>query len=975
MARDKRIVDNDTPDGSQSGQRKRVKYTAEDAHRAKIYGELASEVQATRIQAATDLLKNLTAETSDQRSKLDEGQVRLVKGLCSGRKAARLGFSIAFTELCRLRFSNFNGQTAEFDRPLQAILTYTDLTGKKGQELRDAYLGRLFGLVAVLKSDVGLNQQLTTSVWEEHFKAMFGMLEPRWVSRDFGSMLYGYLTSDGGLKLETARVQTIVDVAHKKRAEFFKQPEGVGIWIAITQGWPDIQWPKGVWHHDNPLSSKERSKLGSVMLENATSDFDRKTLSGSRQVTPSFAWNLVLSKLFGTSKPKRFSQFWDEVVAGGMFSRKASTERRSLGLQIFSLAVQIAPSARLIEVLHPKILRCILDQRAERDRYLFSAAKASLLHLSGRAKQGTDTAPYLIVGLLKNGDINFDQATKTKTIETMLQPMNPVQLNEVVCEITGLLKALMTEQQDGAENRCRILVDLLLSTVRQHKHQMVQADSDNASTLHTWVREILTTLCQCSYDQVEPAFSFLAPSRSICRSRLNSCLTCIMDGPVQQAVLAAGFAARFVLSHYATATEPDSEPDELLRKAQTSIEETVNAEGAGSAAFALLLSLSVIRRYNEEPDATSALEDLITCYESRGDQRDSGVMLIELLLSFISKPLSLYKKIAEQAFTAFASDLTAEGLQSLTDILGQKESLSGQQELFDENGVDETGDMMVEDELGMDGEDASDVEIVDNQAVSSFEPDQESDGESESETEGEADVVVEDEEAIFDKKLAEALGTAGMEDAEGSDEDMDDDQMMALEPHLANIFKQRQEATSKKREKKDARDTMVTFKSRVLDMLTIYVKSQCGNILALDLILPLVVLVRTTRSSVLNQKAFEVLKQYFDACTKQKMYPQARSGNTDSTPALFQLLAALHDEMRLGSSKLHANACSRSSLFLSKVLVGADKVHYGRIAGMYAQLQTEWYLDTKNGMQSNVFTEWTSWSIATRKGLGSVKGG
>ena len=68
------------------------------------------------------------------------------------------------------------------------------------------------------------------------------------------------------------------------------------------------------------------------------------------------------------------------------------------------------------------------------------------------------------------------------------------------------------------------------------------------------------------------------------------------------------------------------------------------------------------------------------------------------------------------------------------------------------------------------------------------------------------------------------------------------------------------------------------------------------------------------------------------------------------------------------NAKLHANACSRSSLFLAKVLVGLERSYYEKVAGMYAKLQSEWWLDPEEcQIEGSVFTEWTSWSVATRK--------
>jgi DNA polymerase phi len=34
---------------------------------------------------------------------------------------------------------------------------------------------------------------------------------------------------------------------------------------------------------------------------------------------------------------------------------------------------------------------------------------------------------------------------------------------------------------------------------------------------------------------------------------------------------------------------------------------------------------------------------------------------------------------------------------------------------------------------------------------------------------------------------------------------------------------------------------------------------------------------------------------------------------------------------------------------------------------LYAELQEKWWLDPKSKVHGSVFTEWISWSIATRK--------
>ncbi|KAI7607417.1 hypothetical protein KC319_g21272, partial [Hortaea werneckii] len=303
--------------------------------------------------------------------------------------------------------------------------------------------------------------------------------------------------------------------------------------------------------------------------------------------------------------------------------------------------------------------------------------------------------------------------------------------------------------------------------------------------------------------------------------------------------------------------------------------------GVAGQAYKLLFNLSMLQVYNEEIDSVEALQDLNNTFDGKQSGVEATTMLVELLLSFVSKPSALFRKLAEQVFAAFAAEMTSDGLQSLIDILEQKEGLSGQQALFqDQNDEDArmedaTSEQQSEDD-GIDVEDMSDVELVNGEEAGSEndESEDEDDDSSSSESDS-ADASGDDEEAVFDRKLADALGTAKADEGSDDDEsDMDDEQMMALEPHLTNIFKERKKDASKKQEGKDAKENIINFKNRVLDLLNIYVKGQYGQTLALDLILPLTILVRTTTSKPTSEKAFAVLKQYFDSCSKHKTLPQ-----------------------------------------------------------------------------------------------------
>ena len=69
-----------------------------DTQLIEIYEDLANEDEEIRLKAATTLLSKFSTASNET---LEQDKIvlkRLFRGLCSSRKAARLGFSVALTE-------------------------------------------------------------------------------------------------------------------------------------------------------------------------------------------------------------------------------------------------------------------------------------------------------------------------------------------------------------------------------------------------------------------------------------------------------------------------------------------------------------------------------------------------------------------------------------------------------------------------------------------------------------------------------------------------------------------------------------------------------------------------------------------------------------------------------------------------------------------------------------------------------------
>lgn len=81
--------------------KRRREQPAADVQLVDIYEDLANVDENIRLKAAQALLTDFVADRKSTGEQLNEIVRRLFRGLCSGRKAARLGFSVVLTELLK----------------------------------------------------------------------------------------------------------------------------------------------------------------------------------------------------------------------------------------------------------------------------------------------------------------------------------------------------------------------------------------------------------------------------------------------------------------------------------------------------------------------------------------------------------------------------------------------------------------------------------------------------------------------------------------------------------------------------------------------------------------------------------------------------------------------------------------------------------------------------------------------------------
>lgn len=80
--------------------------------------------------------------------------------------------------------------------------------------------------------------------------------------------------------------------------------------------------------------------------------------------------------------------------------------------------------------------------------------------------------------------------------------------------------------------------------------------------------------------------------------------------------------------------------------------------------------------YNGDPDALALLDEIEGCYKllrkrnrSKSiDDNEASETLVEILLSFVSKPSKLFARMSEQVFETFSGRMTAGSLQLLLNV-------------------------------------------------------------------------------------------------------------------------------------------------------------------------------------------------------------------------------------------------------------------------------------------------------------------
>jgi DNA polymerase phi len=952
-----------------------------------LYEQLSSEDPSERLQAADEIVSSLFSKDAlvSEVTLLRHLERRLMRGLASGRKGARLGFSIVLTEILRQLFgepalsqSSYTGLT--FEKLLAILKDKTKPFGDlSGQEERDHAQGELFGLQCFIRAKVLLVEEQ-----QQRWNAVFDTLVQLWKKKKWMREECGWVVVEALQQMSQSRVEKTLE---KLASEgLLVSLEGAGICLAARRKFPDLKLPKGSFIGSS-RATDNLQVLAKVLKDSSSGKDDENQQleqKGSWNPQLHFVWNLVIEE-YANEDAGNFTNFWKVAVDENLFSSSASPERKFWGFSVFQKALTVAENNKAVvdTIFSPNLMRCLINNISQEDRFLHRAAQKSLKVITQTVADKPKLLPAVVAGLVgTSGIYNFDQATKTKTVEKLLSSVSGKTGRKVFHAIyEPVRKNDKTATEKDAEVQRQIFGDYTLTLIRQIN---VSDSTIDVDWVKTDVLPVLASLGYSSDVEMQPPLS--EKSRTLFRNRLSSALAHLISAPHLSTL-----PCELLRTLDPSAVDMDDEITaakdralKIMRKLEKKANRAEDKKTKPVHGLAMLYALVILQLYNGEPDAVSSLEELEVCYEKLVKKKDEkvvkkrgqtksdegSVVLIEVLLSFISKPSALLRKIAQHVFTAFSGEVTQESLQILLDVLDSKESLQGQQELFDqEDDEDEEDDGEGDDDDDDDDELDSDVEIIDVGEAGDDDAGSEEEDEEDDEDDDVSVIDVEEEDDDDDdnaelneleEKLRAAVGTT--EDAD-SDADMTDSEMMALDDKLVEIFSMRKKQPNKKQEKKDARENIVNFKTRVLDLLEIYVKEQAGNGLAMTILVPLLRLMRTTTAKHLSEKAHKIITTLAKKAKTAVPDVDLLEYMEDRVDyPLLDMMQEVHKEASKDPSHAFGRAASTASLILAARIekVGDETLGVPDVLEVYKETQQDWLWGRKK-LQAGFFHDFINW--------------
>ncbi|TFK42972.1 DNA polymerase phi-domain-containing protein [Crucibulum laeve] len=926
---------------------------------------------------------------------------RLVRGLASPRESSRLGFAVALTELLS------RIETVTCSQIVNVVMDNTKSQGSMtGQEERDILFARLFGLMSVIQSGLLVRtgslptsaSSTTVASTLSSYETVISQLITLGDKKSWLRESAWFTISLALHKLQESEVSWKNDAATKTLHILFKEhdawsPEKVALAAKLQDLYPDREWREYVappFKTPNLLASANLQIIARILKESTTEEDSKdvpKAPSGSWKPQLHFVWDVLLDQLLPGPNASRtskgsFQEFFRIVVDESLFSSTASPQRKYWGFQVFQKALKRVTKDSMPMLFTKNFMRSWINHLSHRDRYLHKIAQQTVTEVETFVKSNPQLGFALILQLTGvNGSQQFDKLTKTKTVENILTSLHADGIkNYIEYLFSQVDEPENTEKSDiQAMNGRRVwIIDQLGALIRNSR--IPKTDEWIQSILDWLVIHGLFIVKKKStkspfialYSTRRPAFS--DDIQQSCRNRLLSCIsdlnsqtTTVKSGNKTTKTAAVASDGQFWVSrvlstiqelekdskHISPLAEIDDSDKVLLSKARevASRLQKVSSDRQEAAKGAeLLLLATTLQQYCATNEDDLDLETLEVCIdgasrlfpEGKGKKGRKSTaidsletihepvdVLVDTIIGFLEKSTAYMRTVGNQVFSL----LSGEVKDSTIDLIVTQLERRDPSELA-ANDQDESMEEAGDEEEEEDGSSGVDVASDEDDSV-----DEDSDNEEEEDTE-------------LRRKIEEALRVNGIEpatedtDEEEDEELMDDDQMMAIDEQLAQVF--RSQTMDKKSGKNvDAQREATHFKNRVLDLVDTFIKRQPTSPLIIRLLPPLLELISGTGQDErqLADKAKGIIRSRI---AKAKEFPTSAEAQQ-----VTDVLKNIHVQARKSNTTDFLTILSICSVYLSKLHVGTE----ASVVEEYRQSLADFITRKNSGLNAGFFSD------------------
>ncbi|NXP43989.1 MBB1A protein, partial [Heliornis fulica] len=969
------------------------------------FWDIAKPEQEVRLAATENLLRHL--RESRKEDELQYTLKRLVEGLGATREAARPGFSLALAQVLQAF------EEIPMCGVLEQIKEKHNLEKVKKKLVRNAAFGNFFGVMALFQSGRLVKDQKALL---ESIQLLQQLAHHQAHLRDLPRKTLIDIVSEVP---ETVFQEVLFGILQSDLASAFTSPENLHLLLVGIQKFPSVMKPKNLkklFGSPTVVNEDTLPRLVELLQGAAKSEKKDKKL-------PSVVFELLQVSL----KEGAFELFWKEGVENGLLNEKSGpvsyTCYRLLGSALPFLSLD-----QLQMVLKGKVMQhygehVVTSQLP--DRFKFAPEMETYIDEFLSSCDDVERQLAVMIGfstLTNQGNPVFSSSSR------VVRHLQPVALEKYVDWLKDMfLRPDLDCCLDFASNRQKQNQGNV--NIEQHKvarlrkwtiHRLANIIESPVQKEESLVMNI-SRFCffhaffetkkktsQIREASVLPSEPLDEQAHSVAENyffgllqTLNS-LTALGDTEKAAALrekhihgvtadgklwifLLVEYADKLLSSGHVKAVKPFTEEqrdawERTLQSVKNLQKKENKSDSAKIVAFQQLLLLMAIHLFKNPSEAMDVLSDLLSCTEKAfskepkkkktGSAEPGWVeVMVEILLSLLAQPSLLIRRISKSVFVRICPNLTKRGLQLILDVLDPY------QEQNEESAV-----VVMEES----NKKIKSAQHTDNEGSDSSD-DSATEEENDSEDEERDEEVNED----FRSQLMNVLQAGDSLGRDESDEELDDEAMMALDKNISALFAEQQKRIQAKKDEKDKmrKEKILRrdFKIKVLDLVEVFLTKQSENPLVFDIIEPLLRVIEQCMSSDSDKQEVDFLQKtaniFKNSLCRAKQYCKTADAlqeelhayvetlvkkackHTDSSVALYYfsaslyLLRVLRGNMSKTSSTPPAPLPEKQSTTVPQACqhLSTGCLDMERVTAVYQQALTHFLTKRNSALTSSMF--------------------